>query len=470
MKPNTYISDSFLLESSLAQQLFHDYAKTLPIIDYHTHLDAADIYRDQTFKNLTQAWLNDDHYVWRGMRSVGIDEYYITGQASDYDKFKHWCVAMPKLIGSPLYQWCHLELKRFFNIDLLLCPQNCHAIWQASLDKLQHHAALSPQKLLIANRVNTLCTTDDPSCDLKYHQLLAKQGFKVNVRPTFRADPLVQVGDQKEFQQTLIKLSHTSGIPIHDWMSFKQALNQRIDYFHQHGCRLSDLGLGQITHIDTYHENPCDLFNKIITSKPLSQNEQLQLSAEIFHVLATAYNEKNWTMQLHIGVMANVNQRRLADIGKGTGFSVMHDSQLIQGLAQRLDRLDCNKQLPQTILYNLNPKDTWPLASLIGAFQDSDSAAGKIQLGPAWWFNDHKRGMIEQMNALANLSSLGQFVGMLTDSRSVFSLSRHGYFRRVLCNLLAQWAQSGDIPNDQALLKNTIENICYHNAKNYFKF
>lgn len=464
-----YISDSFLLESPLAQQLYQNYASNLPIIDFHTHLEASDIYYDRNYSSITDAWLSGDHYLWRAMRSVGIDEYFITGSASEYDKFCKWCEAMPFLIGSPLYQWCHLELKRFFQLDLLLCPENCQAIWEHCNQRLQN-GDLSVRKILLKSKVDTLCTTDDPLCDLAFHRLLVEQQFPVKVLPTFRADSLINTHNSHQLSLTINKLAAITKHSINDWSSFQQALKLRIEYFHAHGCRLSDVGINQLSPLTAPKSNTKDIFNLVLQQQDLTLDQQQQLSADIFHFLAQQYHLHNWTMQIHLGVMPNVNQRRLEAVGAGTGFSIMHDTPITQTLAERLSRLDHTKQLPQTVLYNLNPKDTWPLACLIGAFQDSDSAAGKIQLGAAWWFNDHKHGMTQQLTALANLGSLGKFIGMLTDSRSALSLSRHEYFRRVLCNLIAQWAISGDVPNNSALLKQTIENISYYNAKHYFNF
>ncbi|WP_089139615.1 glucuronate isomerase [Vibrio rumoiensis] len=464
-----YISDTFLLESPLAQQLYQSYASHLPIIDFHTHLEARDIYYDRSYSSITEAWLSSDHYLWRAMRSVGIDEYFITGDASEYEKFSQWCEAMPFLIGSPLYQWCHLELKRFFQLDQLLCPENCQTIWQHCNQKLKS-GELSARQILIQNKVDALCTTDDPLSDLQFHRLLAEEQFPVKVLPTFRADGLINTQNPLQFNLTINKLAEITKTPINDWHSFQHALKQRIEFFHAHGCRLSDVGINQLDAIEQPSHRTEHLFELILKEQDLTLTQQQQLSADIFHYLAEQYHQRNWAMQVHLGVMPNVNKRRLTTVGVGTGFSIMHDSQVTRALAERLSRLDNTNQLPKTVLYNLNPKDTWPLASLIGAFQDSDSAAGKIQLGAAWWFNDHKHGMIQQMTALANLGSLGRFIGMLTDSRSALSLSRHEYFRRVLCDLLAKWAISGEIPNHQPLLKQTIDNICYHNAKQYFDF
>lgn len=469
MTQRCYISDSFLLDTPLAQDLYHSYAAHQPIIDFHTHLEAKDIYYDHCYSSITEAWLQCDHYLWRAMRSVGIEERFITGDASEYEKFSKWCEAMPFLIGSPLYQWCHLELKNYFHIDLLLCPDNCRKIWQ-QCNQILSTKKLSARQILLKNKVATLCTTDDPLSSLEFHQKLHQEDFSVNILPTFRADSLIRTHEPKQFISTIDQLAQITKQPIETFHQFLSAIYQRIDFFHSHGCRLSDVGINSLTYVDTQSYSSEKLFTDLRSGKILSDQQQQNLQMDILDFLAKQYYQRNWTMQLHIGVMPNVNQRRLSALGPGTGFSIMHDGQITRALAAYFSRLDANQQLPQTIVYNLNPNDTWPLASLIGAFQDSDKGCGKIQLGAAWWFNDHKNGMTNQMTALANLGSLGKFVGMLTDSRSTFSLSRHEYFRRVLCNLLAQWALSGDIPNSTSLLKQTIENICYNNAKYYFNF
>ena len=469
MIPSSYITDAFLLECDLANDLYHNYASDLPIIDYHNHLEAKDIWLDRSYQSIAEAWLKYDHYLWRAMRSVGIEEHFITGDASEYEKFEKWCETMPYLIGSPLYQWCHLELKRYFDLDCLINPKNCPEIWQHCNDILAS-GALSARNILIKNKVDTLCTTDDPLSDLHYHHALAESDFAVKVLPTFRTDALINVSQPTIFGDMLKKLSHNTGIAIHQLSDFQAALIQRIDYFHQAGCRLSDIGINIVNYVE-YDDTQIEfIFQKMLSLQHLSDAEQQQWQSATFQFLGQQYHQRQWTMQVHIGVQPNVNQRRLQQIGAGTGFSIMHDAKVVTPLALLLDKLDQTNQLPQTVLYNLNPKDTWSIASLIGAFQDSVTSASKIQLGAAWWFNDHKQGMINQMSALANLGALGAFVGMLTDSRNLFSMSRHEYFRRVLCNLLAKWVNSGELPNDPELLKQSIENICFLNAKRYFHF
>lgn len=462
--PNNYIHDNLLLNSSLAEELYHSYASKQPIIDYHNHLEAKDICENSRFENLADAWLKSDHYVWRAMRSNGIDEHYITGNASDREKFDKWCEAMPYLLGNPLYQWSHLELKRFFDCDLLLCPENAEAIWTHCNQKLAS-GEITTRSVLKALDVKTLCTTDSPLSDLSYHQKLANSDFEVQVLPTFRADELF-----KPNPDLFAKLTELTGIQITDFDSYLSAISQRIDAFHDIGCRLADLGLTKVEFCECEPATAKLFVQKLIAGEPLPENESIQLDTLLFTELGRLFHAKSWTLQLHIGVLINVNRRRKQALGGGTGFSVLNDRLIAENLVQLLDSLDCTRELPNTVLYCLNPAHNPVLACIAGAFQDSDSAAGKIQFGAAWWFNDHKDGMEAQLTTLKNLGALGRFVGMLTDSRNVLSFSRHEYFRRVLCNLLAQWVEQGEIPNDTALLKQTIHNICYGNAHAYFNF
>ncbi|RCS69990.1 glucuronate isomerase [Vibrio casei] len=465
----SYIHDDFLLQTDTAKKLFHSYAKSLPIIDYHNHLDAKDIYLNSQFQTISEAWLIQDHYVWRAMRSCGVDEHYITGEASEFEKFDHWCRCMPNLLGNPLYPWSHLELKRYFEIDSLIEPQNTNMLWQSCNQKLSQQN-FKMQSIIERSNVEVLCTTDSPLSTLKYHKRLAESDFKTKVLPTFRGDDIYQIEDSHKFKLIIEQLSDICDGSITCFSEYLNALTQRIDYFHHHGCRLSDLGLKKV-HFTSSTAIECDtIFTKILADVSINDVEKMQLESAIFIHLGKTYHQYGWCMQLHIGVHTNVNTRRLKTLGAGSGFSVMHDGQIIEPLCQLLDQLDQDRMLSKTILYCLNPKDFDSLACIIGAFQDSDSASGKIQLGPAWWFNDHKRGMEKQLESIANLGALGCFVGMLTDSRNVFSLSRHEYFRRVLCNLIGRWAEQGEIPNNPALLKTIVENICYYNARQYFNF
>lgn len=464
-----FISSDFLLQGETAKNLYHQFASSMPIIDYHNHLDAKDIYNDIHYRSMTDAWLTSDHYLWRALRSNGVDEHFITGDAAKYEKFKKWCEAMPFLVGNPIYHWCHLELKIYFKLDLLINSKNCAAIWQhcnAMLKKGSH----SMRQLLISSKVETLCTTDDPVSDLHYHRKLAQSDFPVQVLPTFRADGLFDIDDSVKFNAMIKQLIALTDINIVDFNSYSKAVVMRIHYFAEHHCRLSDLGLKVVDYAESSKGELDKVMAKTLSEERLSALEIKQFKSALFKVLGEAYHAHGWSMQIHIGVLTNVNKRRLDSLGGGTGFSVINDNIISTNLCLLLNSLDENRRLPQTILYSINPKDSAVLGSILGAFQGSDAQPSKIQLGSAWWFNDHKAGMEKQLQDLANLGALGRFVGMLTDSRSVLSFSRHDYFRRILCNLLGQWVDRGELPNDQQLLRQTVENICYKNAKNYFNF
>ncbi|WP_153448869.1 glucuronate isomerase [Vibrio algicola] len=480
-----YIHNDFLLQNETAKHLYHTYAKNLPIIDYHNHLDAKEIYGNSQLKTISQAWLSSDHYLWRAMRSTGIDEHFITGSASEFEKFQRWCECVPYLIGNPLYAWSHLELKRYFEIDTLIQPKNTNLLWQQCNDQLAH-PNFRIRQVIERSNVDILCTTDSPLSALKYHQMLAQSDFSSRVLPTFRSDDVSQIENNHKFKEIVNQLSFVCHQAINNFSDYLAALSQRVEFFHQQGCRLSDLGLKKVHFTPSTPQELDVAFARVLSLSSLTQKQTKQLESAIFVHLGKAYHQHGWTMQLHIGVHTNVNTRRFKQVGAGTGFSVMNDDSIVENVCLLLDQLDQKNALPQTILYSLNPKDFEPLASILGAFQDNahdsnatnhspstppnDSRMSKIQLGPAWWFNDHKDGMEKQLKTLANLGALGRFIGMLTDSRNVFSLSRHEYFRRVLCNLIGDWVEKGEVPNDETLLKNTIENICYYNAKAYFRF
>lgn len=466
---SNYIHDDFLLTTALAKQLYHAYAADLPVIDYHNHLDAKEIWEDHCSQNIAQCWLHNDHYLWRAMRSNGIDEHYITGSASDKEKFGKWCETAPYILGNPLYQWSHLELNRFFDCQLLLNPDNSDAIW-AHCQSALATGKISARQVLKQCRVTTLCTTDSPMSDLKYHQLIAASNFDVAVLPTFRADDLFAFSDIKSFHHTLNTLEHLTSTDITSFDGYLNAIQKRMDAFHSVGCRLSDLGLTLVEFAPCSLEQAAALFAKVLQQQALDHDETIKLKSFLFIELGKEYHVRGWAMQLHIGVLVNVNERRKQTLGGGTGFSVINDRLIAEHLTQLLSSLDANRQLPKTVLYSVNPNHNALLSCIAGAFQDSDTAAGKIQFGAAWWFNDHKDGMEAQLTTLKNLGSMGRFIGMLTDSRNIFSMSRHEYFRRVLCNQLALWVDNGELPLDEALLKHTIENICYRNAQNYFNF
>ncbi|RKF17887.1 glucuronate isomerase [Alginatibacterium sediminis] len=464
-----FINSNFLLQGETARGLYHNIACQLPIIDYHNHLDAKAIFENQKYQSITEAWLSSDHYFWRALRSNGVEERYITGDASDYKKFQMWCETMPYLLGNPLYHWCHLELKTYFDLDLVIKPENCDAIWE-HCNRLLQLDSHSIQQLLLSSKVDTLCTTDDPLSDLAYHRKLSVSDFKVQVLPTFRADSLFDIENAVGFNQVLRQLEQVTEIPITDFESYAQAMLSRVQYFADTGCCLSDLGLKIVDFALCLPKRLDYIMAKIQSFELLTQLEIAQFKTAVFRVLGKAYHKYGWSMQIHVGVLTNVNVRRLNSLGSGAGFSVINDKTIANNLSLLLSMLDEKRQLPQTILYSVNPKDSVVLGSILGAFQDSDCSPGKIQLGSAWWFNDHKSGMEQQLQDLANLGCLGRFIGMLTDSRSVLSFSRHEYFRRILCNFIGEWADKGEIPNDADLLTQLVENICYLNAKRYFKF
>ncbi|WP_242426201.1 glucuronate isomerase [Vibrio sp. qd031] len=469
MKNNVYMHDDYLLNSPLARQLYHECAKHLPIIDYHNHLDAKEIWEDAQPKNLCEAWLTSDHYVWRAMRSNGVDEFYITGDASDEDKFSKWCESLPYLVGNPLYQWSHLELSRFFGNDLLLNPENEKTIW-AQTKALLAEGKNSTRQVLRDLKVDVLCTTDSPLSHLQYHAALRESEFGTRVFPTFRADELFTFDDPSATQLLAKKLNTLTTINVQSFFSLVGAISKRIEHFHLLGARLADLGLMKVEYAQCSSNDAERLYAQLCVGNSLSAEEVTQLNSRLFFELGRLYHQHGWSSQIHIGVLPNVNERRQAEIGRGTGFSVMNDQNIAEDLVKLLSELDKNRCLPNTVLYSLNANHNQLLSCIAGAFQDSDASASKIQFGAAWWFNDHKDGMEAQLTTLKNLGALGRFVGMLTDSRNIFSFSRHEYFRRVLCNLMARWVLEGEIPNDEALLKQTIQNICYFNAKRYFKF
>jgi glucuronate isomerase len=465
MKP--FICDDFLLTNDTAKTLYHSYAKSLPIIDYHNHLSAKEIFEDITFGNIAQAWLGHDHYKWRAMRSNGVDERLITGDGDDFDKFYHWCSTVPQLIGNPLYAWTHMELRRYFAIDTIINSQNSQSIWQEVNQKIAT-SAYSARNLLRMMNVESLCTTDDPLDDLKYHQGLVDDGFEIRVLPTFRADALYNIERVDGFLAWVKKLATVTAIDIADIDGLFAALSLRFDYFHHAGCRLSDMGLAEVAFADCSLEDANAVLKKVMSGAAISTLEAAQFKTQIFQFIGSKNQALGWTLQLHIGVLQDPNKRRLKEVGPASGFSAINDTCFAQNLSCLLNALDLNRNLPQTIIYCLNPRDNYVLGTLIGSFQDSDAAPGKVQFGAAWWFNDQKEGMIDQLKTLANAGLLGRFVGMLTDSRSLLSFPRHEYFRRILCNLIGEWVEQGELPDDKILLKETVEAICYGNAKHYF--
>jgi glucuronate isomerase len=466
MKP--FMDDNFLLETKTAEYLYHLHAGKMPIIDYHCHLIPQQIGDNIQFKNLTQAWLYGDHYKWRGMRSNGINEQFITGNATDYEKFEKWAETVPMTFRNPLYHWTHLELQRYFGINDLLSPDTAKSIYERA-SALLNTEEYKARGLMQMMNVKVVCTTDDPIDSLDYHTKVRNEGFKVSILPTWRPDKAMTIDDNKFYNTYLDKLSEVSDINISSFDNLLEALRKRQEFFHIKGCRLSDHGLENFF-IDLYTDNEIRLiFDHIRSGKEISISDKLKFKSAMLYEFAIMNHSKGWTQQFHVGAMRNNNLRMLRQIGPDTGFDSIGDYPLAIPMSRYLDRLDSTNQLAKTIIYNLNPSDNELIATMLGNFQDG-SVPGKIQFGSGWWFLDQKDGMEKQINALSTLGLLSRFVGMLTDSRSLLSYPRHEYFRRILCNLLGNDVEHGEIPNDLKLLGRMVENISFNNAKEYFGF
>lgn len=465
----SFLDDNFLLETETAQRLYHEHAKKMPIIDYHCHLPPEDIASDRKFENLTQIWLNGDHYKWRAMRTNGIDEKFITGSASDYEKFEKWAATVPYTLRNPLYHWTHLELQRYFGIDKLLKPDTARAIYDSCTALLQTDD-YSVRSILKKMQVEVICTTDDPIDSLQHHQKIKEDNFGVKVLPTFRADKVLAIEQPEVFLPYLQKLEEASGISIGNYQQLLDALKNRHDYFHELGCRLSDHGLETLYAEDYTDEEIKRIFEKGLNKEAISHEETLKFRSAMLVEMALLDHSRGWTQQFHLGALRNTNTRLLRELGPDTGFDSIGDFDVARPLAKFLDRLDNSDQLAKTILYNLNPSQNELYATMVGNFNDG-STPGKIQYGSAWWFLDQKDGMEKQMNALSNMGLLSRFVGMLTDSRSFLSYPRHEYFRRILCNLLGNDVESGELPaSEMEWIGQMVENISYNNAKSYFNF
>ncbi len=452
------INKDFFLTNKTAKKLYHDFAENLPIIDYHCHLVRKMIAEDYRFEDAYDLFLGGDHYKWRQMRTFGIDEEYITGNADRYEKWVGFCRVMPYLIGNPIYHWTALELKRYFNIDEPLTEKNAKEVWDKCNEYLKR-PDFSAQNLIKKSNVEVICTTDDPADDLKYHIQLREQGFSTKVLPTFRPDKLVNI-EKGEFLPYL----EANGIDSYEkacsWMV------ERIAFFNDNGCRLSDHAL---EYVPFAVGDAKAVFDKKIKGEELTLEEVDTYKTAMLRVCAVEYTKLGWTMQLHIGALRNNNSRMFEKLGADTGFDSINDLCIAEKLSAFMNYLDTDDVLPKTILYTLNPKDNYVLGTMLGNFQKGPTVS-KIQFGSGWWFNDNASGMEAQMDALANLGNLGKFVGMLTDSRSFVSYPRHEYFRRILCNMIGGWVENGLYPKDFDALKNIIEGVCYYNAKNYFEF
>ena len=461
-----FLDEDFLLQTETAKKLYYDFAKQMPVIDYHCHLPVQQIADDINFENLTQIWLYGDHYKWRAMRTNGVDESFITGNKCDFEKFEKWAATVPYTLRNPLYHWTHLELQRYFNMNELLKPGSAKAIYDDCSQKLQSKE-YSVKNLLSKMNVEVVCTTDDPTDNLAYHQKIKADGFEIKVLPAFRPDKAMDVDDVGEFNLYVKKIETASGISITSYQSYLDALKQRHDFFATIGCSVSDHGLEYIYAEDYSDDEIIATFNKIRNGRELSLEEKSKFKSAMLYVFAIWDHEKNWVQQYHLGALRNNNRRMLEVSGVDTGWDSVGDSHQGKSLTKFLGRLDSTNQLAKTILYNLNPADNELIATMTGNFNDG-SIQGKIQFGSAWWFLDQKDGMTKQVNALSNMGLVSRFVGMITDSRSFLSYPRHEYFRRVLCNLFGEEIENGELPNDVEWTGKIIMDICYYNAKNYF--
>ena len=461
-----FLDENFLLQSETAQQLYHGFAKQMPIIDYHNHLPADQIANDINFENLSQVWLYGDHYKWRAMRANGINEKYCTGNATDYEKFEQWAATVPYTLRNPLYHWTHLELQRYFNIDTILSPETCKEIFDECTAKLKTKE-YSVKNLLRKMNVKVLCTTDDPTDTLEHHKKIKAEGFEIKVLPAFRPDKAMNVDDVTVFNAYVNKLQAVSNILIASFDDYQDALKSRHDFFAEMGCSISDHGLEQIYAVDYNDSEIKNIFRKLTAGESISQPENMKFKSAMLIKFAQWDHEKNWVQQYHLGALRNNNSRMLQTLGVDTGWDSIGDFSQAKQLSKFLDKLDSTNQLAKTILYNLNPNDNELIATMAGNYNDG-SVAGKMQLGSSWWFLDQKDGMTKQLNALSNMGLISKFVGMLTDSRSFMSYPRHEYFRRLLCNIFGEEMENGELPDNKEWIGKVIQDICYNNAKGYF--
>lgn len=462
-----FMDQDFLLKTETAKRLFHDYAADMPIIDYHCHINPKEIYEDLQYENITQVWLYGDHYKWRAMRSCGIDEYYITGEASDYEKFCKFAETLEYAIGNPLYHWSHLELKKYFGYDGVLSRKTAEQVWNLTKAAFAE-GGLSVRNIIRKSNVEVICTTDDPIDSLEWHEKIGESDFDVKVLPAWRPDKAVNI-EKETFADYIRQLEEAAETEIVDIASLKAALTKRMDYFQERGCSVSDHGLDFVPYVRCTEEQLADIFNSGRQGYPLTPAEIEGYKTEMMLFFAEEYQRRGWVMQLHYGCRRDNNQKMFEKLGPDTGFDCISNYTPADKLASFLDAANGGSGLPKTILYSLNPEDNAVIGTLIGCFQGSE-VPGKIQHGSAWWFNDHKKGMEEQMTTLASLGLLGKFIGMLTDSRSFLSYTRHEYFRRILCNLIGTWVEDGEFPADEELLETIVKGVSHDNAVRYFGF
>lgn len=462
----SFMDENFLLESETAKKLYHNHAKKMPIFDYHCHLSPKEIAEDKRYNNITEVWLGGDHYKWRAMRSYGVPEEYMTGNKDDKEKFEKWIETLSTAIGNPLYHWSHLELQRYFNICDTANIKNTQLLWE-KCNSMIGDESFSAQNLIKRSNVKGLCTTDDPIDNLEYHiELKKNKDFNVKVLPTFRPDKCVNI-DKPGFSEYIEKIGEVVEYKIDSYKLLCKAMKERMEYFHEVGCRISDHGVETIQYLEATQEELEEIFKKGLLGIKLTEIEVKKYRGQIIRFFGMEYSKKNWVMQIHMGALRNNSTKMFKKLGADVGFDSIGDWSAAEGLSRLLDTLDSTGELPKTILYTLNPKDNYVLGTMIGNFQGG-GIAGKIQFGSGWWFNDQRDGMVEQMKALGNLGLLSKFIGMLTDSRSFLSYTRHEYFRRILCNLIGNWVENGEFPQDYSILGKIVEDICYNNAKEYF--
>jgi len=463
-----FMDDNFLLQSKTAEILYHEYAKDLPVIDYHCHLPPDEIAQDKQFENLTKIWLDGDHYKWRAMRANGVNEEYCTGSASDRDKFMKWAETVPFTVRNPLYHWTHLELRRYFGISNILNSLSADKVYSKA-NSLLNTQEFKVRNLMRKMKVEVVCTTDDPVDSLEYHKKIKDDGFEIKVYPTWRPDKAMAVENPAAYNLYIDKLSDISGIDISSSNDLFHALKVRQDYFESLGCRVSDHGLETIYAEDFTEKEISEIFRKIRGGKSLDLQEVLRFKSALLLQFAEMDHEKGWIQQFHLGALRNNNTRLFNKLGPDKGFDSIGDFEIARPMSKFLDTLDQKGKLAKTIIYNLNPRDNELIATMTGNFNDGVTP-GKIQFGSGWWFLDQKDGMERQINALSNLGLLSRFVGMLTDSRSFLSYPRHEYFRRILCNILGNDVERGELPRDMEWLGKIVKGICYYNAKEYFRF
>lgn len=463
-----FMNEEFLLGTKTAQKLYHEYAEQMPVLDYHCHINPREIYEDRRFENITQVWLGGDHYKWRQMRSNGIEEHYITGAASDREKFQKWAETLELAIGNPLYHWSHLELKRYFGYDGYLNGETAEDVWNLCNEKLQQDD-MTVRGIIRKSNVTLICTTDDPVDDLKWHKLLAEDDtFEVQVLPAWRPDKAMNL-EKREYLDYLVKLEKVSGVKIERFEDLLLALTKRMDYFASVGCTVSDHALEYVMYAPAGKDEIQEIFRKRLDGELPTREEEMKFKTAFMQSVGREYNRRNWVMQLHYGCKRDNNTSRFKQMGPDTGYDCIHNYAPSAEMADFLNALSATDELPKTILYSLNPNDNAAIGTITGCFQN-EKTIGRVQQGSAWWFNDHKTGMMEQMTELANVGLLGNFIGMLTDSRSFLSYTRHEYFRRILCELIGGWVENGEYPADYKTLEKMVRGISYNNAVRYFEF